>query len=410
MDLSDVKQFQTLSSSVILKSTDAFGEIVAFEITFPGTVTLPPTSGLLEWLTHTITHGTKSYTKEQIDQIFAEKGAVFGIDARPDAIEVSLKCLKKFLPDLLPIISEMLTAPLLEEKELKITKTQMTAALRGEEERPDSLMQLVMHQAFYKDHPYFNRPNGYLDSLEALKRSSALELLPKIFNQENALFVVIGSLSSEETQKLITQYFAPLPHGTKAAKVTAQPKNPAGEVLFRKMESPTSYFLAKFKAPSLMDEDYPALVLITQILDNRLFEEVRTKRALTYAVSSGLGNSGVNSGYLYVSSTNLPEATQVMFKEVQKIQTELVDSQSLELQVRKFTSTWYLGREQSSNQASILALYETIGKGWANANTFINRLEKVTPEKMREVAKKYYRDFTYAVVGPEAPKLDFLPK
>ncbi len=88
-----------------------------------------------------------------------------------------------------------------------------------------------------------------------------------------------------------------------------------------------------------MDPDYPPLVLASEILSHRLFEEVRTKRGLTYSVSAGLGNSGVNSGYFYVTSTQLPEAVKVIFDEVKKIQTEKIDVLTLELQVRKFTST-----------------------------------------------------------------------
>ncbi|MDB5037054.1 MAG: putative Zn-dependent peptidase, partial [Bacteriovoracaceae bacterium] len=100
---------------------------------------------------------------------------------------------------------------------------------------------------------------------------------------------------------------------------------------------------------------------------------------------------------------------KIMFDEVKKIQTEKIDPKTLELQIRKFTSSWYLSREQASSQSSIFALYQTIGAGWQYSNTFIDRLNKVTPDQMMEVSKKYLTGFTYGVVGPEPVSLAGLP-
>jgi zinc protease len=159
--------------------------------------------------------------------------------------------------------------------------------------------------------------------------------------------------------------------------------------------------MASFKAPALKEEDYPALVLATQILDNRLFEEVRTKRGLTYSVHCMLGNSASNSGSLYVSSTQLSEAVKVIFDEVKKLQTEVIEPAQIELQIRKFRSSWFLGRETSSSQTRIFSLYEMIGTGWKDANTFISRLNTVTPEKLQAAAKNYLKDYTFAIAGPD---------
>jgi zinc protease len=405
MDLSEVESFNVGEIPVILRSTSAFGDIVAFEITARGTVTTPTKAGQLELLLDTMGHGTTSYTKEEIDRIFAENGAVFGVEPRADYVEVSLKCLKQFLGKLLPVMSEMLRSPTLSSQEIEISRSQMMSHLRSEADHPDPLLQLIISKAFYKDHPYALRPSGYLETVPSITRDELLQLLPKLFNKQNLLFTVIGNLTRADVTSLIENFFAKLPNDERAKIVDQPPQNPIGELVFAKKDSPTTYFIAKFKAPSLMDEDYPALVLATEILHHRLFEEVRTKRGLTYSVSSALGNSAINAGYLYVTSTQLPEAVSIMFDEVKKMQTEKIDPKTLELQVRKFTSTWYLGREQASSQATILALYEILGNTWKNADGFIARLNKVTPEAMLLVSQKYFKDFTYGVVGPEKPNL-----
>jgi zinc protease len=405
MDLKDIESFSAAGMPAILRSTKDYGDIVAFQLTTKGSVALQPKAGAIELLLKAIHGGTPSYSKEQMDQIFTESGAIFGIEPKNDYVEVSLKCLKRFLPKLLPVISEMIRVPELKPEEIELSREQLMADLKNEQDHPDSILQLISGEAFFKNHPYSRRTSGYLDTVPTITREDLKTTLPKIFNIKNVFLTFIGDLSKEEAQGFAEKYFGNLPPGERASVTTELPQNETKEIVFKKFDSPTTYFSARFKAPALKDSDYPALTLACQILDTRLFEEVRTKRGLTYAVHCSMGNSAVNSGYLYVSSTQLPESVKVIFDEVRKIQTELIDAKTIELQVRKFTSSWYLGREQSSSQARIFALYEMIGTGWQDSNTFIDRLNTATPEKVREVAQKYFKDFTIAVVGPEKSDL-----
>lgn len=405
MDLADVQSFQVDSMPVVLRSTPSYGDIVAFQITSNGGPTLSDKSGAVELLLKTISSGTPSYSKEEIDRILTMSGAVFSVDPRQDYLEISVKCLKRFLPVILPILSEMIRTPLLTQEEIELSRSQLMTDLQNEKDHPDAILQLLSHKSFYAHHPYLNRASGFLETVPSIQREDLVTALKNTFNKSNVLFFWVGDLSKQEVSGLVKTYFETLPAGARAAAVTTPLQNPI-EAKFEKFESPTTYFIARFKAPALKDEDYPAFVLASQILDNRLFEEVRTKRALTYSVHASLGNSLLNSGYLYVTSTKLKEAVKVMFDEVKRLQEEPLDTQTIEHQIRKFTASWYLSREQSSSQAKIFSLYEMIGPGWQASNTFIERLSKVTPDSIQQASKKYFKDFTVSVVGPENISLD----
>lgn len=291
--------------------------------------------------------------------------------------------------------------PLFDAKEVELSRQQLTSDLKGEQDHPDSLLGLITSKAFLRNHPYINRPGGYLDTIASVTRDDLTSTLFRVFNRNNLVYSIVGNLSKDEASQYIQKYFPSLPSGKKAPMVPQVIENKPGETVFAKLDSPTTYFLAKFKAPSLQHKDFPALVLGTQILDNRLFEEVRTKRALTYAVSSSISMRHANSGTLYVSSTKLPEAVEVMMNEVQKIKTEAVDKRTVELQVKKYLSSWYLARELSSSQARIFTVYELSGLGWEASNSFIERLEKVTPADIQRVMNEYYKEYTVGIVGPE---------
>lgn len=412
MELNDVQSLDAYGVPLILRSTPSYGDIVSIEITAKGGVSLASKAGTLDLLIRTLSAGTPSYSKEDIDRIFSSTGTQFGVDARADYIELSIKCLKRFLPTILPVVIEMITKPNLEPKEIDITRAQAMADLKNEQEHPDAILQLESHKAFFAHHPYLQRSNGYLETISSITRDDMVQTLPLIFNKKNVTLFVIGLFDASEAKEIGEQLVATLPEDKPAGTIPSQAISPSTQdMTFKKFSAPTTYFMARFKAPALRDLDYPALTLASQILDNRLFEEVRTKRALTYSVHTSLSNNNVNSGYLYVSSTKLNEAVKVIFDEVKKIQTELVPSDQLALEVRKFTSNWWLSREASSSQTRIFALYEMIGPGWQSSNGFIERLARVTPEALRSAAQKYFKGYTVTVVGPEKPDLkNLIPK
>ena len=400
-----VVSFSVRDMPVILNNTgpihNVSDEIVAMRINAFGGVNLTKKAGALDIFTKMLSHGTYNFSKEKIDEVFIRTGASVSVSASFESVSITLKCLKRFLPEILPVISEMIRVPKFDSKELSLVLRQRESDLRSELDTPDSVLGLRMHQLYYKNHPYLDRPSGYLETINQITRDDLSSLLFKTFNRNNVLFVIVGSWTEAETKAGLERYFGNLPAGNRSIEIREQPKNDSSKVYDYAMKSPTTYFMAKFKAPSLESDDYPALSIATQVLDNRLFDEVRTKRALTYSVSASLGNSLINSGSLYVSSTKLPEAVSVIFEEVKKMQIGKVTQETIDRQINKFISSWFLNRETRASQAIILSLYEILGIGWENSSSFIKRLEKVNSDQIQQVMKKYFRDMSYVAVGPD---------
>jgi len=405
----DVVSFNVGGIPVILRDTgipnDVSEEIVAIEITAFGGVSLSDKPGVLGMMTSVIPKGTYSFSKEQIDDTLTRTGADFSLSPSNESVTMSVKALRRFLPELLPMMSEMLRVPKFDPAEIELVRKQLTLALRSERDHPDSLLALRMHEIFFAGHPYINRPSGHLDTVASITREDLSSALFRTFNTSNLLITIVGNLRREEAAEMIQKYFGSLQSGGRARDIREAPQNDTAKIHFSKLEAPTTYFMARFRAPSLESPDYPALTIGMQILRDRLFEEVRTKRALTYAVRASLGNSKVNSGVLYVTSTRLPEAVDVMFQEVKKLQVAAVDKATIETQINKYLSGWLLGRETRSAQASIFSAYEVLGIGWENSDSFMGRLRRVTPGNVQEVMQKYLRDFSFVTVGPEEPPI-----
>jgi predicted Zn-dependent peptidase len=165
---------------------------------------------------------------------------------------------------------------------------------------------------------------------------------------------------------------------------------------------PTNYIQGVFSAPSLADPDYYPLQVATTILRDRVFEEVRVKRNLSYAPSAFLNTRGANTGGIYVSAVDANKAIGVMLDEVQKIQNERVEDSDISGVTGQYLTTYYLGQETNVAQALDLATYELIGGGWRNSLTFLDKIRAVKAEDVQRVARKYMRNLRFVVLGNPA--------
>ena len=105
---------------------------------------------------------------------------------------------------------------------------------------------------------------------------------------------------------------------------------------------PTNYIKGAFSAPSQSDADFYAMRVTMDILQWRLFEEVRTKRNLSYAPAAGFDNQLANRGFIYVTAVKADTTIKVMLGEMKKLETEPVSAKDLKNRIALFLTNYYL--------------------------------------------------------------------
>jgi zinc protease len=136
-----------------------------------------------------------------------------------------------------------------------------------------------------------------------------------------------------------------------------------------------------------------------------LFEEVRTKRNLSYAVFAGVQNARANFGSVYVTAVDPDVTLRVMLAEVRRVQDEPIDPERIGQSINTYLTQYFMGQESNMNQAARLGVYELTGGGWERSESFISRIRAVTPAEIQRVARRYFKNFTFVVVGDPA-KID----
>jgi zinc protease len=288
---------------------------------------------------------------------------------------------------------------------VSLVREQLLSGLRRREDSPGSLLSRMADSMFFAGHAYAVDPLGSLGSLATLTRDDLLRRHRERLTKENVLLVVVGNLSRGDVEAKVQRAFGKLPErgGTARPPAPLPPARSALKVVPRTL--PTNYVLGLFSAPNLEDPDYPAMQVATDILSNRLFEEIRSKRGLSRSTSAGINSARVNTGYLYLTAVEPDTAFKIMRHEVERLQTEPISDKRLGETVNVFLTRYFLEQETNADQASSLAAYELLGGGWQRTATFLERVRKVTPADVERVARKYIKDVSFAVVG-DSSKID----
>ena len=136
------------------------------------------------------------------------------------------------------------------------------------------------------------------------------------------------------------------------------------------------------------------------MLRDRVFEEVRVKRNLSYAPSAFLSSQGANVGGIYVTAVDANQAVRVMLDEITRLQRSRSRREDITGVVSQYLTSYYMGQETNAAQAGELAQYELIGGGWRNSfDHYSNACAPSRPQTCNASRRNYMRNIRFVVLG-----------
>lgn len=352
------------------------------------------------------TGGTQTLAKEPYTRKLASLGATIGSDTGNDFSTIAAKAPVKSWDELLPIFAETFLAPALPASEFEIAKQRGLAARRHETEDGDGRLWLIARKAVFGGHPYGNRPVGTVETLTGMKADDLAPHLAKLRDTNRLVLVVVGDVDPAHVIDQAERAFASVPRGSYVETPIPQLHFDGSHLTGDPFKLPTNYVQSMFAGPAWSDPDFIPEWLGMSLLGQRVFDEVRTKRNLSYAPSAYLQmRVAAPFGSLYVTSVDPNAAMKVMFDEAHKLGTELIPAKEFAGAKAVFVSGYLQGHETVDGQANELGTSLLLGGDWHLVNTNIERLKATTPEAVRDAAKKWFTNVQTAIVG-DPSKLD----
>jgi zinc protease len=381
-------------------------EVVAVQIYFRGGARNinEKNAGVESLMFEVAQQGTKNFNKGQINREIARMGTVVDSGSGYDFSVFAMRCVRQNFDKSWALISDMILNPTFEEKEFALARDQLTNALRQQNDNPDSQVAILSNKLLYAKHPYFNPPDGTLETISRLNVADLRAHHASLLKGSRMLVVVVGNVELNDVKRKVETSFGKLAKGDyqpEAPPVFGAAKIPEFEMVEKSVA--TNYIRGTFAAPPLNHPDYPAFSVAINILTQLFFQEVRVKRNLTYGADATLLSNGANSGYLTVTTSKPNETIKVMFEQIDFLQKQTILREPLKSIISGFLTQFYTKLESNDAQASKLAEYELLGGGWRRLITWIDVVNRVTPEDINRVSRTYLNNFHFAAIGD--PKL-----
>jgi zinc protease len=286
-------------------------------------------------------------------------------------------------------------------KELKVV---MEERRYRTDDRPRSLLYEQTMATALTAHPYRNPVIGWMSDLQNMTVEDAREFYQRWYAPNNAVLVVVGDVEPREVIALAQKHFGdiksrPLPE----RKPQDEPPQLGMKRVTVKAPAELPYVLMVFRAPPLRDpekdwEPYALDMLAAALSGNaaaRLPRNlVRTER-LASAAGASYDGLARGPGFFYLSGTPTPgktaaEVEEGLRREMTKIITEGVTQDELERAKAQAIAAQVFQRDSIMAQAREIGALEVTGISHKTIDLQLQKLREVTPEQVREVARKYY--------------------
>jgi zinc protease len=297
------------------------------------------------------------------------------------------------------IFTDVALRPAFTKEDFELVQSRKVSGLRDDSDDPDTYLQRLQERVAYAGHPYLNRPQGTAESVARLTLEDIRKYHQQMMQTSRLMLVVVGDLDPAALRDRIAASFGKLPRGNYSSEPVPQLSFATPTVDITQRGLPTNYVQGLFTAPALTADDIHAMQIASSILRDRVFEEVRVKRNLSYAPNAFLSSQGANVGGIYVTAVDANQAVRVMLDQIKRLQTEPIGQLDIVGVISQFLTSYYLSQETNAAQAASLAEYELIGGGWLRSFDMLSHLRAVSPADVQRVAQKYMRNIRFVVIG-----------
>ncbi len=395
-----VSEFEINGLKVILKQRAAAPTVAVGLFVRGGSANLTEkNAGIEDLMLNAAIEAGKQFPRQTVRRELARTGGTIGAGSSTDYSVVSFSSTRKSFDRIWDIFSDVVLNPSFVPSDVERIRSQLSTRLSASEVDGDGALSSLSSRTIYAGHPYANDPQGTPANIGAFKVDDLRNYHRDIMQTSRLLLVVVGDIDISQLKTLVAASFGKLPKGNYQAKALPPLdfSKPTLDVARRTL--PTNYVQGVFNAPSLSSPDFYAMRVATTILQQRIFQEVRDKRQLSYAPNADMNNFVANTANIYVTAVDANQAVRVMLDEIKVLQNAPVTPEQISGMAGQYLTTYYLGQETNGAQARSLAEYELIDGGWRKSFEYLNHIREVKPQDVQNVAKKYMRNIRFAVVG-----------
>jgi predicted Zn-dependent peptidase len=365
----------------------------------------PEWNGISHFIEHMVFKGTKHRTAEEIARQVDSIGGNMDAFTAKECICFNVKVLDEHVPTALDILSDLVLHPVFDAADIARERGVIMEEIKMDEDNPDYLVHEIFTQNFWKDHPLGKPILGTKETVKRFDREPILDAYAHRFAPGNIVIAAAGNLDHDRFVELVIKHFEkmkPMKNGFHSAA----PKIVSRIALRNKKAlEQVQICLGVPSHPIAHEKRHAGYILNTLLgggMSSRLFQNIRERQGLAYAIYSDLNpyrDTGCLAVYAGTSLASAAKVVQSVVSEFRKLKTETVPAEELRRCKDQLKGSLMLSLESSTARMSNLARQEMYFDHFYDLDELIEKIEAVTVEDLQTLANEFFKTESIAVAA-----------
>lgn len=355
--------------------------------------------GIAHFSEHIVFRGTKTKSAKEISSSIEKVGGILNAFTADEVTAFWAKIPSKHFNTGTDVIFDLVANPALKAKDIEKERNIILSEISRNHDLPQDYLFDKIKELLYAK-PFGLPILGFKETVSKFKKP-VFENWHKYYNPENLIISVVGNTNLKDIDEASKNYFIKNfrekkkgSKGVNRIKKVKIPKPriiPLGKnksIIEKRHGLDQTHLAFGFHSPSLSDKRRYAAEVFNAILgegmSSHLFQEVREKKGLAYAITSFLEQEkdyGYSVVYAGIEKKNIKKVKEIITKEIKNMAK--INSKELEQAKEQKIGNWELSREACDKTATNLIFQEIATK----AEDFYDYPKKINDVNLSDVKK-----------------------
>jgi predicted Zn-dependent peptidase len=367
-------------------------------------------AGITHFIEHLLFKGSQGYSAQDVAEIFDGLGGELNAATSREHTVVYARVPDQHLETALDVMTDMVYAPLFAE--LDAEREVVLEEIAMYEDTPQELVHDLLSEAVFGGHALGRPVIGTAEVVSSLTRRSIAAYHRAMFAAGNIVLAAAGNLEHEHLTELLEAAEAKQHDPPARGRRVRSPlvKEPLPGVRYARKDTEQYHVCLAAPGISRSDRRRFAASLLDAILggsaSSRLFQEIREKRGMAYAVysfASQYTDTGLVGFYVGTREENLAACLEIASAEIADVAAGNLRENELERAKENLKGRIVLSMEATSNRMSRLGKALITDTELLSLDRIIAEIDAVQPENVAELADLLLAPerLSAAAIGPD---------
>jgi predicted Zn-dependent peptidase len=353
-------------------------------------------NGVTHFIEHMLFKGTTKRSAEDIARSVDSIGGNLDAFTAKELVCFNTKVLDEHLGLAFDVLADLVLHPLFRKEDIEKEKGVILEEIKMEADSPDYLVHEIFSANFWKDHPLGKPILGTRETVKRFDDDMIRSYYQTNYSPANLIVTAAGNLTHERMVGLVREHFDAVPPGIPSPPLQAPTTHARIALRNKKALEQVHLCLGVPSYPLSHDERFACYVLNTLLgggMSSRLFQNIRERQGLAYAVFSELNpyrDTGCLSIYAGTSVESARRVVSSITNEFRQLKENPVGEEELRRAKDHLKGSLMLSLESTASRMSNLARQEMYFGHFFSLDELVESIETVTAEDVQRIAQTFF--------------------